>query len=101
MAITSSLLRHGLRADSAILAHRHLIDKENDMLGDYSTLLITIGSLACVVALGWFFESARGTVSSYEDPPPPVDNTVQQQRARIYMAAVMLTMAATIVSVIA
>ncbi len=71
------------------------------MIGDYSTFLITIGSLACVVALGWFFESAREAAGLYEDSLPPADDTVQRQRASIYMAAVMLTMAAAIVSVIA
>jgi hypothetical protein len=89
-----------LRAVTASLAYIDSIGKENDMLGDYSAALITIGILSCVLALGWFFDSALDAAGSYEDTLPPKDDTVQQQRASIYMAAVMFTMAATIVSVI-
>jgi hypothetical protein len=44
------------------------------MLEDYSTLLITIGGLACVVALGWFFESARESSDSNEGLLPSRDS---------------------------
>jgi hypothetical protein len=70
------------------------------MLEDYSTLLITIGGLACVVALGWFFESARESSDSNEGLLPSTDDTVQRQRAGMYMTAVIVTMAATLASVI-
>jgi hypothetical protein len=77
-----------------------LIEQENDMPGDYSNLLITIGSLACVAALGWFFESAREISDSNDDTLPRSEDTVQRRRAGIYMTAVILTMGATVFSVL-
>jgi ABC-type Fe3+-siderophore transport system permease subunit len=69
------------------------------MPGDYSTVLITVGSLACFGAFGWFLESAADQSELNEDHAP--EDSVQQQRARVYMAAVVVTMCASIVSVIA
>jgi hypothetical protein len=69
------------------------------MPGDYSTVLITVGSLACFGAFGWFLESAVDKSELNEDRAP--EDSVQQHRAHIYMAAVIVTMCASIVSVIA
>jgi hypothetical protein len=69
------------------------------MPGDYSTVLITVGSLACFGAFGWFFESAREQSDAGDEGA--AEDTMLQQRTRIYMAAVVVTMCASIVSVIA
>jgi hypothetical protein len=60
------------------------------MLGNFSTVLITLGSLACFGAFGWFLESAREQSDSSDDNAP--EDTVQRQRAHIYMAAVVVAM---------
>ena len=69
------------------------------MSGDYSSVLITVGSLACFGAFGWFLESPTDQSELNDDVAP--EDIVQQQRAHVYMAAVVVTMCATIVSVIA
>jgi hypothetical protein len=68
------------------------------MPGNYGTILITVGSLACFGAFGWFFESATEQSDSNDDSVP---EDIVQQRAGVYMAAVIVTMCASIVSVIA
>ncbi len=70
-----------------------------DMPGNYGTILITVGSLACFGAFGWFFESATEQSDSNDDSVP--EDIVQQQRAGVYMVAVIVTMCASIVSAIA
>ena len=69
------------------------------MPGDYSTVLITVGSLACFGAFGWFLESAADKSELSDDVAP--EDSVQQQRAHVYMAAVIVTMCVSLVSVIA
>jgi hypothetical protein len=69
------------------------------MPGDYSTVLITVGSLACFGAFGWFLESPTDPSQLDEDVAP--QDVLQQQRANVYMTAVVVTMFATIASVIA
>lgn len=68
------------------------------MSTDFSTVLITVGSLACFGAFGWFLESAAERSDSNEEG---ATEETMQQRARIYMAAVVVTMCSFIVSVIA
>lgn len=70
------------------------------MFGDYSNILVTIGSLACVAALAWFFESTRQTPESDEETVSCSEDIVQKQRASLYVAAVILIMGAAIVSVL-
>ena len=60
------------------------------MPGDYSTVLITVGSLACFGAFGWFLESAAEQSDPNNEGSP--DDTVQQKRAHVYMAAVIVAM---------
>ncbi len=60
------------------------------MSGDYSTVLITLGSLACFAAFGWFLESA--TEQSDPNDDSASEDTLQRQRAHIYMAAVIVAM---------
>jgi hypothetical protein len=64
------------------------------MPGNYSNVLITVGSLACFGAFGWFLESGKEHDSSDDSAPP--EDTAQQQRTHIYMAAVVVTMCAFI-----
>ena len=64
------------------------------MPADFSTVLITVGSLACFGALGWFLESATEKSDLGDDGVP--EDTVQRERAHIYMAAVVVTMCAFI-----
>jgi len=70
------------------------------MFADYSTFLITIGSLACVAALGWLFESVQEASTSTADTVSSAEDSPQRQRASIYMLAVLLTMGASVISVI-
>lgn len=67
------------------------------MSGNFSTVLITLGSLACFGAFGWFLESAAEQ-SAHDDSAP--EDTVQQQRAHTYMAAVVVTMCAFIAQIV-
>jgi hypothetical protein len=67
------------------------------MPGNFSTVLITLGSLACFGAFGWFLESAMERSDSSDDSTP--EDTVQQERAHIYMAAVLITMCAFIAQI--
>jgi hypothetical protein len=60
------------------------------MSGNYSTVLITLGSLACFGAFGWFLESA--TEPSDPNDDNAYEDTVQRQRANIYMVAVVVAM---------
>jgi hypothetical protein len=71
--------------------------RKTDMLADYSTFLITIGSLACATALGWFFESVQ-EAGLNDDSVSPAEDAAQRQRASIYMLAVVLTMGASVLS---
>jgi hypothetical protein len=68
------------------------------MTADFSTVLITVGSLACFGAFGWFFESAAERSDSNDDG---VTEETMQQRAHIYMVAVVVTMCSFVVSAIA
>lgn len=68
------------------------------MPGNYGTILITVGSLACFGAFGWFFESATEQSDVNDENAP--EEVMQRQRASVYMAAVIVTMCASIVSVI-
>jgi hypothetical protein len=70
------------------------------MFADYSTFLITIGSLACVAVLGWFFESIHGASASNDDNLSSGEDPAQRQRASLYMIGVLLTMGASVISVI-
>ena len=69
------------------------------MFADYSTFLITIGSLACVAALGWLFESVQEASTSNADTVSSAEDAAQP-RASLYMIAVLLTMGASVISVI-
>jgi hypothetical protein len=60
------------------------------MSGNYSTVLITLGSLACFGAFGWFLESATEPSDPNDDNAS--EDTVQRQRANIYMVAVVVAM---------
>jgi hypothetical protein len=60
----------------------------------YSAVLIAVGSLACLGALGWFLESAADHSEINEDAVS--EDTMQQQRVHIYMAAVVVAMCAFI-----
>jgi hypothetical protein len=60
------------------------------MPGHYSTVLITVGTLACFGAFSWFLESAAEKSDPGDDGVP--EDAVQRQRAYIYMAAVIVTM---------
>ena len=68
------------------------------MTTDFSAVLITVGSLACFGAFGWFFESTKERSDSNEEYS---SEETMQQRAHIYMVAVVVTMCSFIVSVIA
>ena|SRR5579871_4597000 len=68
-----------------------------DMPGNFTTVLITLGSLACFGAFGWFLESATERSDSSDDSTP--EDQVQQQSAHIYMAAVVVTMCAFIAQI--
>jgi hypothetical protein len=59
-------------------------------MSGYSAVLIAVGSLACFGAFGWFLESAADQSELNEDAMP--EDTLQQQRAHIYMAAVVVAM---------
>ena len=70
------------------------------MFADYSTFLITIGSLACIAALGWLFESVQEASTSNADTVSSAEDAAQRPRASLYMIAVLLTMGASVISVI-